>query len=80
MAQVTVERDALFKAPEATKLKAGQWVRVAHDAKLIGGRVWQYGKIGCVYNGQLVDIMYDGEHESSDHVPTFQVLSAADEE
>jgi len=74
--QITVERDDLLKAPEPTTLSAGTWVRVAHNAKIIGGQVWQYGKVTHVYNQRLVDINYDGTDETSDHIPTFDVRLA----
>ena len=73
-------RDDLLKAPLPAsrwtpKLKAGDWVRVANDD--IGGQVWQYGKVGYVYNDQLVDITYDGTEEVSHHIPTFDVQRAS---
>ena len=80
---ITVKnRDDLLKAPRPAsewnpKLKAGDWVRVAFDNDDIGGQVWQYGKVGYVYNDQLVDITYDGTEEVSHHIPTFDVQRAS---
>ena len=50
---------------------------VVVDNDDIGGQVWQYGKVGYVYNDQLVDITYDGTEEVSHHIPTFDVQRAS---
>ena len=72
----------MLKAPADTSLAPGDWVRVAFDSEVEGveGQVWQYGKIGYVYNKQLVDITFDGSAEKErdcDHIPTYDVHAVA---
>jgi hypothetical protein len=78
-AEITVPRSDLVKAPEPTAFKRGDWVRVAFPSEVeaVTGNVWQYGKVTCVYNRQLVDIRFDGTEECSHHITTFDVSAVS---
>ena len=69
----------LYKAPEPTTMKKGDFVRVAFDdhTALHGTSRWNHGKLSAVHKGgELVDICFDNG-ETSIAVPIFDVLRAA---
>ena len=75
--QVVLARtDKLYKAPPLTEFAAGDVVRVAHDASLIGGQAWQYGVVQWVHSRMLLNINYDGLNEWSERIPDFDVQRA----
>lgn len=77
--QVVLSRtDKLYKAPPDTDFAAGDVVRVAFDSDLIGGQVWQYGRVQWVHARQLLNITYDGLDERSERIPPFDVQLASD--
>ena len=67
--------DKLYKAPEPTALKKGDFVRIASDDNALPETMrWEYGKVVKVHGGkELLDIDLDnGERMRS--MPTFDII------
>ena len=72
--QVLDRADNLFKAPEPTAIKRGDFVRIAFDDNALEGTMrWEYGKVVKVHTGkELLDIDLDNGEETR-CTPTFDV-------
>ena len=66
--------DKLYKAPEPTTLKRGDFVRIASDDNALAGTMrWEYGKVVRVHSGkELLDVDLDNG-EQMRAVPTFDI-------
>ena len=66
--------DKLYKAPEPTKLKKGDFVRIASEDNALAGTMrWEYGKVVKVHSGkELLDVDFDNG-EQMRAVPTFDI-------